>query len=138
MAAPASRTFRTRRGLLLALAAAGIFWASIFLALLPMRGEAGGSLRICAAFVLFFGAMWAYYARVRITLDEGAMTYRNLWRRVRVPFTEILKVEVSDALLFKTYLVATRRGLILFSSHMAKHRDLCRLLIERAGLRAPA
>lgn len=132
---PGHRVFRPRAVLRLALAAAGVFWTVCFAGLFRFRSEISPwTLWGCLAFVLFFGATWLYNARLRIDVDDAGVSYRGLRRSLRVSFADILRVNVMPGLAMRVYLVATRKGFMLFSSHFRGHRELCALLRERAGL----
>jgi hypothetical protein len=130
-----ARVYRPRAVLRVALAAAGVFWAVCFAGLFRFRAEVSPwTLWGCLAFVVFFAAMWLYNARLRIDVDDGGVSYRGLRRRLRVSFTDILRVNVIPGVAVRVYFVATRKGFMLFSSHFGGHRELCALLQERAGL----
>jgi hypothetical protein len=130
------RIYRPRAVLVLALAGAGLFWLAMFVGLWPLRSQVGlFTVWGCFAFVVFFALLWAYHAAMRIELDEAGITYRGLVKRLRVGFEDVVKVDVNRTLALTLYLVLTRKGLILFSSHFKAHRELLEQLVARAGLR---
>ena len=51
-------------------------------------------------------------------------------------FSEILGVDVHPSLVGTSYAVRTRRGAIQFTSMLADHERLCRLIVTAAGLSA--
>lgn len=132
------KRYRPRTVLKLALAAAGVFWAVCFLGFfrapeLVSPWTHWGCLGLSA----FFFVTWLYFARLRIDVDQGGIRYRGLRSTMNVAFADVLKVSVVPTLLMqRVYLVITRKGVLLFSSHFKGHRELCALLLERAGLRA--
>jgi hypothetical protein len=135
---PASpRVYRVHLALQLALAAGGIFWAAMGAALWPSRALVSGTILGCLGFALFFALAWGLHARMRIVVDERSVSYRGPFKRLQVPFADILKVDMVRGLAITVYLVVTRHGPILFSSNFSAHRDLLRLLCARSGLPNP-
>ncbi len=128
------RTYRTRLWLRLAMLAAAIFWASVLAALARFPGAPFGSVVSALAFLTFFVVFGAYYDRMAIVVTPDGIVFRSFFRRVPVRWDEILKVEVRPALPGTLYAVLTRRGLVQFSSLLARHRELFQVLLERAGL----
>lgn len=122
----------------LALAAAGIFWMVCFAGFwrapdLVSPWTHWGCLGLSA----FFFVCWLYFARLRIDVDEQGVSYQGLSSHLQVGFADILRVSVVPTLVvLKVYLVTTRKGVMLFSSHFKGHRELCKLLLDRASLRA--
>jgi hypothetical protein len=69
-----------------------------------------------------------------VEVRPDGLVFRSVFRQLRVTWDEILKVEVRVGLAGTLYAVLTRRGLVQFSSLLARHRELCQLMLERAGL----
>ena len=130
----APRTYRARLSLRLALVAAAAVWAAALGALALFPGAPLGSVVAALAFLAFFAASSTHYGRLAVEVDPDGVVFRSAFRRLRVTWGEILKVEVRVGLAGTLYGVLTRRGLVQFSSLLARHRELCQLMLERAGL----
>ncbi len=129
-----SRTYRTLLWLRFALLAAAVFWASVLAALAHFPGAPFGSVLSALAFLAFFVVFGLHYGRMAIVVTREGIVFRSFFRRVPVRWDEILKVEVRPGLPGTLYAVLTRRGLVQFSSLLARHRELFQVLLERAGL----
>ncbi len=127
-------TYRTRLPLRVAVGAAAVFWALVMALLFRYPGAGLGTFVSAAAFLLFFLAFSALYDRNAITVTSDGIVVSGLLRRVPVRYEEILGIEVHPGLAGTVYEVLTRRGRVQFSSMFARHRELCQLLVEKAGL----
>jgi hypothetical protein len=125
--------FRPHRVLAAIMGAATLLWLGVLLYLLRFDGVPIQTFLSAIFFVLFFGVSVTYYGRTRIVVDAGGITYRGLVRTRRFSFADINKVEVLQGPV-TVYAVRGRRGLVHFTSFFSHHRDLARLLVERAGL----
>ena len=130
----ARRTFRARLSFRLALAAAAAVWAVAVGALALFPGAPGSSVVSALAFLVFFVAYSAHYGRMAVEVTPDGVVFRSVFRRLQVTWNEILKVEVRVGLAGTLYAVLTRRGLVQFSSLLSRHRELCQLMLDRAGL----
>lgn len=128
------RTYRTRLWLRLAMLAAAVFWASVLAALAHLPGAPFGSIVSALAFLAFFVVFSAHYDRMAIVVTPDFIVFCSFFRRVPVRWDDVLKVEVRPSLAGTLYAVLTRRGLVQFSSLLARHREVFQLLLERAGL----
>ena len=86
------------------------------------------------AFLAFFIVFGAHYGRMAVVVTPECIVFCSFFRRVPVRWDEILKVEVRPGLAGTLYAVLTRRGLVQFSSLLARHREVFQLLLERARL----
>lgn len=125
--------FRPHRVLAAIMGAATLLWLGVLLYLLRFDGVPIQTFLSAIFFVLFFGVSVTYYGRTRIVVDAGGITYRGLVRTRHFSFADISKVEVLQGPV-TVYAIRGRRGLVHFTSFFAHHRDLARLLVERAGL----
>jgi hypothetical protein len=130
----APRTFRARLSLRLALAAAAVVWAAALAALAFLPGAPWASVASALAFLAFFLCYSAHYGRMAVVVRPDGVVFRSVFRQLRVTWDEILKVEVRVGLAGTLYAVLTRRGCVQFSSLLARHRELCQLMLDRAGL----
>jgi hypothetical protein len=130
-----ARIYRTRLPLRIAVGAAGIFWAAVFVVLVRSPGTELRIVAAAATFLLFFGACTVFYTRTSITVTRDGIVAATPFRRRPVRFEDILKIVVRDGLGGRVYAVVTRRGLVHFTSLFARHRELFELLLERADLR---
>lgn len=130
----APRTYRTRLSLRLALTAAAAVWAVALFALAWFPEAPATSVAAALAFLAFFVAYAVHYARVAVEVRSDGVVFRSSFKQVSVGWDEILKVEVRAGFAGTLYAVMTRRGLVQFSSLLARHRELCDLMLDRAGL----
>ncbi len=129
------RIYRTCVGVRLAVLAAAAVWAAMLGLLARLPSVAPQSRLSAAAFLVFFALFSMYYGRLAIAVTgEGIVVSRFLRRLLPVPFEDILGIEVRKALGGTFYDVLTRRGLVRFSSLLARHRELFRLILEKADL----
>jgi hypothetical protein len=128
------RTYRTQLWLRLAMLSAAVFWASVLAALARLPGAPFGSVLSALAFLAFFIVFGAHYGRMAVVVTPECIVFCSFFRRVPVRWDEILKVEVRPGLAGTLYAVLTRRGLVQFSSLLARHREVFQLLLERARL----
>jgi hypothetical protein len=113
---------------------AAVFWASVLAALAHLPGAPFGSVLSAVAFLAFFVVFGAHYGRMAVVVTQECVVFCSFFRRVRVSWDEILKVEVRPGLAGTLYAVLTRRGLIQFSSLLARHREVFQLLLDGARL----
>src|SRR5688500_8862531 len=125
--------FRPHRVLAAIMGAATLLWLGVLLYLLRFDGVPVQTFLSAIFFVLFFGVSGTYYGRTVIVVDAGGITYRGLVRTRHFSFADISKVEVLQGPV-TVYAIRGRRGLVHFTSFFAHHRDLAKLLVERAGL----
>jgi hypothetical protein len=130
----APRTYHARLWLRLALAGAAAVWAAALAALVLFPGAPLRTVLAALAFLCFFAGYTAHYGRLAVVVRPDGVVFRNLFRQIRVTWDEILRVEVRDGMGGTLYAVLTRRGLVQFSSLLARHRELCELMLDRAGL----
>jgi hypothetical protein len=128
------RTFRTWLPLRLALWAAAGFWAAA-LGLLVREGGSPALVAGSAAFVAFFATSAVAYGRTAIRVTPDGIVASTPFRRRPVRWEDVLRVVVRDGVGGRVYSILTRRGPIHFTSLFARHRELCQLVLERAGLR---
>lgn len=128
------RTYRTRLGLRIACALAAAFWAGMFAAVLRLPGAGASAAAGALGFAAFFVVSYVLYARTWIAVGPGGLVASSPLRRRPVPFEDVLEVVVRDGLGGRIYAVVTRRGLVQFTSLIARHRELCETILERAGL----
>ncbi len=128
------RTYRTRLSLRLAMTAAAAFWAVVVGALAHFPGAPFGTVLSAVAFLAFFVVAGAHYDRMAIVVTPDGVLFRSFFRRVPVRWDDILRVEVHPGLAGTLYAVATRRGLVQFTSLLARHRELFQVMLERARL----
>lgn len=127
------RTYRTRLALRVACALAAALWAAVFAVVLRLPGS-GPSAAAALGFSLFFVASYLLYARTWIAVGPRGLVASSPLRRRPVPFDDILEVVVRDGLGGRIYAVVTRRGLVHFTSLIARHGELFETILERAGL----
>jgi hypothetical protein len=131
----APRTFRTWLPLRLALWSAAGFWGAAFALLVREPGGSAVLVAGSAAFVAFFAASAVAYGRTAIRVTPEGLVASTPFRRRPVRWDDVLRVVVRDGLGGRVYSILTRRGPIHFTSLFARHRELCELILERAGLR---
>jgi hypothetical protein len=129
-----SRTYRIRLGLRIACALAAAFWGGMFGAVLRLPGGSRGPAVGALGFALFFVGSYLLYARTWIAVGPRGIVAASPLRRRPVPFDDILQIIVRDGLGGRIYAVVTRRGLVQFTSLLARHRELFETLVERAAL----
>ncbi len=127
------QVFRPHGVLAAVMGAAGLLWLGVLLYLLRFDSVPLETFLSALFFVLFFGVSVTYYARTRIVVDAGGMTYRGMVRTRRFSFADIRKVEVLPGLV-TVYAVRVNRGLVHFTSFFSHHQRLARILVERSGL----
>jgi hypothetical protein len=130
----APRTFRARLSLRVALVAAAAVWAVAVGALAFFPGAPWGSVASALGFLVFFVGYSAHYGRMAVKVTQEGVIFRSVFRQLCVTWDEIVKIEVRVGLAGTLYAVLTRRGLVQFSSLLARHRELCQLMLDRAGL----
>ncbi len=128
------RTYRTQLWLRLAMSCAAVFWASVLAALAHLPGATFGSVLSATIFLTFFVVFGAHYGRMAVVVTPECIVFCSFFRRVPVRWDEILRVDVRPGLAGTLYAVLTRRGLVQFSSLLARHREVFQLVLERAGL----
>jgi hypothetical protein len=133
---PAPETFRTRTLLRALVLAADALWIAIFCMLLQYRGASGSTFCSAAFFILLFSTCAWFYGRLAYTVGERGLTVRTIGDERHFAFSEILGVDVHPSLVGTSYAVRTRRGAIQFTSMLADHERLCRLIVTAAGLSA--
>lgn len=129
-----ARIYRTRLPLRIAVALAACIWAAALVLLLRLPGADGSLVAGSAALVLFFAASAIVYGKTSITVTGDGIVAASAFRRRPIAWDEILQVVVRDGLGGREYAVVTRRGLVHFTSLVARHRELFALLLDRAGL----
>ncbi len=127
------QVFRPRRVLAVAMAAAGLLWIAVLLYLFHFDGVPLKTFVSAGFFVLFFGVSLTYYARTRIVVDKGGITYRGMVRTRRFNFSDIRKLDVLPGPV-TVYAIRGKWGFVHFTSFFVHHQHLARLLVERAGL----
>ena len=130
----AQRTFRTRLPLRIAVALAACVWAGALVVLLRLPAVETRLVLGAGGFVAFFAAFSLVYGKTSITVTPEGIVATTPFRRVPVPFEEILQIVVRDGVGGRVYSVLTRRGPVHFTSLFAHHRELFELLLERARL----
>ena len=115
--------------------AAGLLWLTVLGYLLTFEGVPLKTFLAVIFFVIFFGVSVTYYARTRIVVDSGGITYRGMVRTWRFSFKEIRKVDVLPGPVIVYAVRNEGGGLVHFTSFFQHHRRLAALLVERAGLR---
>jgi hypothetical protein len=130
----AGRTFRTRLSLRVALWVAATLWAGVLAVLVIVPGAERQAILSAAGFVAFFAVFGFVHARTWIAVTAEGIIASTPLRIVAVAFAEIERVVVQDGVTGRLYAVRTPRGPIRFTSLLAHHRELCQLLVERAGL----
>ncbi len=126
------RTFRTRLSLRVAMMIAAAFWASVLAALARFPAVPAGTMWSAFAFLAFFVVFTAYYDRMAIVVTPHGIVFRSFFRRLPVRWEDVLEVEVRRGLAGTLYAVLTRRGRVQFTSLLARHRELCQLVLDRA------
>jgi Bacterial PH domain len=129
------QVFRPRRVLAALMAAAGVLWVTVLVYLLRFDGVPLKTFLAVIFFVCFFGVSLMYYARTRIVVDAGGITYRGMVRTRHYSFKEIRKVDVMQGPVTVYAIRDTGGGFVHFTSFFQHHRRLAALLVERAGLR---
>jgi hypothetical protein len=133
-ASTARQVFRPRRVLAAMMAAAGILWVSVLVYLLLSFEQVPAKTFLAAIFfIVFFGVSLTYYARTRIVVDAGGITYQGMVRTRTFSFKDIHKVDVLPGPV-TVYAIRTKGGFVNFTSFFQHHRRLAALLVERAGL----
>ncbi len=116
--------------------AADALWIAIFCMLLQYRGASGSTFCSAAFFILLFSTCAWFYGRLAYTVGERGLTVRTIGVERHIAFSEILGVDVHPSLVGTSYAVRTRRGAFQFTSMLADHERLCRLIVTAAGLSA--
>ena len=129
-----ARTYRIRLGLRIACALAAAFWGALAAAVLHLPGGGLGPAAGALGFAFFFVASYLLYARTWIAVGPRGIVAASPLRRRSVPFEDILEIVVRDGLGGRVYAVFTRRGLVQFTSLVARHRELLEILLERSAL----
>jgi hypothetical protein len=128
------RTYRTRLWIRFAMVAAVAFWGAVLAALARFPDAPAGTVLAAAGFLAFFVAYSAVYDLTTIAVGPEGVVFRGVLRRVPVRWDEIVRVEVHIGLAGTLYAVLTRRGLVRFTSVLARHRELFQLLLDRGTL----
>jgi hypothetical protein len=115
------------------MAAAGLLWIAVLVYLFRFDGVPLKTFVSAGFFVLFFGVSLTYYARTRIVVDKGGITYRGMVRTRRFNFSDIRKLDVLPGPV-TVYAIRGKWGFVHFTSFFVHHQHLARLLVERAGL----
>jgi hypothetical protein len=128
-----------RLPLRLAVMMAAAFWASTVALLVQHSGAvAPRTLLSASGFLVFFLVFSAHYGRMAITVTGEGIVVSRVFGSLPVPFEDIVGIEVHRSLAGTVYEVLTRRGLVHFTSLLARHRELFDLLLERAQLQRRA
>ena len=130
----AGRTFRTRLSLRVAIWLAAALWGAVLTGLVLAPGAERRTVLSAAAFVAFFAAFGFVHARTWIAVTAEGVVAATPFRIVAVAFAEIERLVVQDGPTGRLYAVRTPRGPIRFTSLLAHHRELCQLIVDRAGL----
>ncbi len=128
------RTYRTRLSLRIAMMVAAAFWGAVLAALARFPDAPPGTVLSALAFLAFFVAFTAHYDRMSIVVLPDGVVFRSFFRRLPLGWDDILEVQVHTGVAGTLYAVWTRQGRIQFTSLLARHRELCQVLLERAGL----
>jgi hypothetical protein len=126
--------YRTRLWLRLAMIVAASFWAAVIAALASFPGAPAGTFVAASAFLAFFLVYSAVYDRTAIVVGPEGLVFRGVLRQTPVRWDEIVRVEVHTGLAGTLYAVLTRRGLVRFTSVLARHRELFELMLDRGAL----
>ena len=129
-----ARTYRTRLALRIACALAALFWAGMAAAVVRAHAADWSIALASAGFSAFFVGSYLLYARTWIAVGPLGIVAASPLRRRPVAFEDILQIVVRDGIAGRVYAVSTRRGLVLFTSLTANHRELFETLIERSRL----
>ncbi|MFL5263380.1 MAG: hypothetical protein ACJ79R_24300 [Anaeromyxobacteraceae bacterium] len=129
------RTYRTQLWLRIAIILAVAAWGGALLALAHFPAAPPGTVLAAAGFLAFFVAYGAVYDQTRIAVGPEGVVFRGVLTALPVRWDEIVRVDVHRGLAGTLYAVLTRRGLIRFTSVLARHRELCDLLLDRGALR---
>ena len=113
---------------------AAAFWAAVLAALARFPSAPGASIASAAGFLVFFVFYSAVYDRTAVQVGPEGVVFRGVLRRTPVRWDEILRVEVHTGLAGTLYAVLTRRGLVRFTSVLARHRELFQLMLERGAM----
>ncbi|RKH66056.1 PH domain-containing protein [Corallococcus llansteffanensis] len=127
------QVFRPRRVLAATMAAAGLLWLGVLVYLFNFEGVPLKTFLSAGFFVLFFAVAVTYYGRTRIEVDSRGITCRGMVRTRRFSFGDIRKLDVLPGPV-TVYAIRGSKGFVHFTSFFRHHRDLARLLVERAGL----
>jgi hypothetical protein len=131
-----ARTYRIRLGLRVACALASAFWAAVAGLVITLPGGGWRAAAGALGFAAFFLASYLLYARTWIAVGPRGIVASSALRRRPVAFDDIVRIVVRDGLGGRFYAVFTRRGLVHFTSLVARHRELFETLLERAALTA--
>lgn len=129
------RVFRPALWLRVPVAAALSCWIAVMLA--AVVGHLSLPLQVWVSmgfFVALFTLVGAYYWSMRITVDEYAVTYKGMLAFRSYAYDDILEVRVTPAPGLTNYDVRTRWDGLCFSSLIAGHRDLAKMIVDRAHL----
>lgn len=129
-----ARTYRTRLALRIACALAAAFWSAVAAAMVRLPGGGWSAAAGAAGFAAFFVGSYVLYARTWIAVGPRGIVASSPLRRRPVPFEDVLEVVVRDGLGGRAYAVITRRGLVHFTSLLARHRELFETIVQRAAL----
>ena len=113
---------------------AAAFWAAVLAALARFPGAPASAVLSATAFLAFFVVYSAVYDRTAIVVGPEGVVFRGVLRRIPVRWDEILRVEVHTGAAGTLYAVLTRRGLVRFTSVLARHRELFQILLDRGAL----
>jgi hypothetical protein len=128
------RLYRTRLWLRFAMVVAVAFWGAVLAALARFPAAPLRTVLAAAGFLAFFVVYSAVYDLTTIAVGPDGVVFRGVLRRVPVRWDEIVRVEVHTGIAGTLYAVLTRRGLVRFTSVLARHRELCELLLDRGAL----
>jgi hypothetical protein len=113
---------------------AAAFWAAVLAALARFPAAPVATVLSAAGFLAFFVFYSAVYDRTAVLVGPEGLVFRGVLRRTPVRWDEILRVEVRSGAAGTLYAVLTRRGLVRFTSVLARHRELFELLLDRGAL----
>lgn len=129
-----ARVFRVGLPLRLALAAAAAVWGLALFVLARAPEAPVGAVLTAIGFLAYFVLATAHYALLRVVVAPGGLVFASPLRRLRVPWDEVLRVQVRRSPIGTLYAVVTRRGLVQFSSLLSEHRQLLGMLLDGARL----
>jgi len=116
------------------MAAATAFWASVLVAVVLLPGAEWHTVISAVLFLAFFLVFGAHYVRLAVVVGPEGIVFRSVLHRIPLKWDDILEVEVRPSVAGTLYAVLTRRGLVEFTSLLARHRELCQIVLEHAGL----
>jgi hypothetical protein len=129
--------FRTTGWLRYSVLIAICFWVAMFFFLVALHTPVDRGFLGVGFFIALFTVLAVFYNNTSIEVTGDSLIMRGVLSFRLVFFDDILKVDVTPGLLQTTYAVRARRGFVSFTSVIADHQRLLRVIVERARL-APA